>query len=318
MDKIIVYTCITGSYDTLMQPFQAPEDFEFICFVQKGAKKQDYSGVWKIEEIPFEWEDMTLLARSQKLNPHTCLPEEIRWSLWLDGNVRITGDSVYKLCRQLRDRDVKFAGVRHPFNDCPYREALKCLVDRRERLGKLLRVVTFLRRGGVQEHAGLMETNMIFRKHNDPAVVTFDRWWWECLVHLSNRDQLTQTFALMDTPELEWEYMLPEGSSTRNWEGLEYVPHPAAASSSSAASSSPSAGSSSAIASSGSASSASASSVGSSAAGSSASASAASSSAAFAAWWQRKKKYGLNKPQALILKSWIWASRFLVRRKQPC
>ena len=84
MDKIIVYTCITGSYDTLMQPFQAPEDFEFICFVQKGAKKQDYSGVWKIEEIPFEWEDMTLLARSQKLNPHTCLPEESRWSLWLD------------------------------------------------------------------------------------------------------------------------------------------------------------------------------------------------------------------------------------------
>ena len=313
MDKIIVYTCITGSYDTLMQPFQAPEDFEFICFVQKGAKKQDYSGVWKIEEIPFEWEDMTLLARSQKLNPHTCLPEESRWSLWLDGNVRITGDSVYKLCRQLRDRDVKFAGVRHPFNDCPYREALKCLVDRRERLGKLLRVVTFLRRGGVQEHAGLMETNMIFRKHNDPAVVTFDRWWWECLVHLSNRDQLTQTFALMDTPELEWEYMLPEGSSTRNWEGLEYVPHPAAASSSSASSSSalssaPSAGSSSAIASFGSASSA----VGSDPVGPS-----SASSAAFAAWWQRKKKYGLNKPQALILKAWIWASRFLVRRRQP-
>lgn len=302
MDKIIVYTCITGSYDTLMQPFQAPEDFEFICFVQKGAKKQDYSGVWKIEEIPFEWEDMTLLARSQKLNPHTCLPEESRWSLWLDGNVRITGDSVYKLCRQLRDRDVKFAGVRHPFNDCPYREALKCLVDRRERLGKLLRVVTFLRRGGVQEHAGLMETNMIFRKHNDPAVVTFDRWWWECLVHLSNRDQLTQTFALMDTPELEWEYMLPEGSSTRNWEGLEYVPHPASA----AASSASSAGSSSAIASSGSASSA----VGSDPVGPS-----FASSAAFAAWWQRKKKYGLNKPQALILKAWIWASRFLVRRK---
>mgnify|MGYP003310593105 CR=1 FL=1 len=226
-ERIIIYTAITGAYDSLPQPFQPAEGFEFICFVEKGAKKSERDGVWRIEEIPFSWSDMTLLARSQKLNPHTSLPEDSRWSLWIDGNIRITDDSLYRICRELQKRDVKLAGVKHPFRDCPYEETLRCLADRRESLWKLLRLVRFLRRNNVPEHAGLMETNIIFRKHNDPTVVEFDRWWWECLVKFSNRDQLTQTFALLDTSGLEAEYIFPDGVSSRNFKGVEYVRHPA-------------------------------------------------------------------------------------------
>lgn len=227
MEKIIVYTCITGGYDKLCQPYLPAEGFEFICFVKKGTKQQDRIGAWRIEEIPYDWDDNTLLARSQKLNPQSALPEDCDWSLWIDGNIRVTDGSLYAICRDLQQRGVKLAGIPHPYNDCVYKEVENCLKARRESLRKSLRTVTFLRRVGMQEHEGLLETNILFRKHSDPFVMEFDRWWWECLVHISNRDQFTQSFALKDTPGLRCTKLFPDGASSRNFSGVEYIKHPA-------------------------------------------------------------------------------------------
>lgn len=224
--RILIYTAITGGYDALLQPCQPPEGFDFLCFVSRGMKHSEYEGVWRIEEIPYEWDDMTLLARSQKLNPHTVLPEAYDYSLWVDGNILIKDSSLYDICRDLADRDVHFAGIRHPFRDCVYEEMEAVLRNRRESLWKVLRLATFLCSKRVPRHAGLMETNIIFRRHNDPVVVEFDRWWWECLIKFSNRDQLTQTFALKDTEGMSVNYIFPEGVSSRNFHGVEYIQHP--------------------------------------------------------------------------------------------
>lgn len=226
MEKIVIYTCITGGYDSLQQPCLPPDGFEFICFVKQGTRRAEYDGVWKIEELPFDWDDRIILARGAKLNPQTVLPEDIGWSLWIDGNIRITGDSIYNVCISLQERDVKYAGLYHPDNDCPYREAERCLRHRLEKFSRLIRIVSLLRKNRVPEHAGLMETNMIFRKHNDTAVVGFDRWWWECLVRYSHRDQLTHTLCLLDTPGLTVDYIFPKGICTNNAPGIERLKHP--------------------------------------------------------------------------------------------
>lgn len=249
MEKITIYTCITGNYDKLLQPCLPADGFDFICFVRHGTKTRDYDGVWKIEEIPYTWEDNRLLARSQKLNPQSVLPKDCHWSLWIDGNIKITNDNIYKVCRELQQKNVKFAGIHHPFSDCVYQEAAKCLSDRRESMFRVFRVVAALRKAQVPEHAGLMETNLLFRKHNDPAVLEFDRKWWEYLVRYTNRDQLTQVMALRETPSLQVDYLFPPGISSRNYDGLEYVRHPSPQLS----------------------------------------------------WFQRKLKFGLNKPKCLLL-----------------
>lgn len=226
MADIIIYTAITGGYDTLRQPFLPAEGFRFICFVSKGGKKRDFEGAWQILEIPEDCPDSTLLARKQKLNPHKVLPKDCEYSLWIDGNIVIKDDSLYRRCLELQSQSVLYAGIRHPFNDCPYAEAEKCLKDRREKFFALLRVVHFLRRDKVAEHSGMMETNLILRKHNDPAVVRFDEMWWERLNRYSHRDQLTHTSCIKDNPELKPELLFDEGISARNHPGLEYVRHP--------------------------------------------------------------------------------------------
>ncbi len=225
MNNILIYTAITGGYDSLQQPFLPAEDFDFVCFVSHGMKRSDYEGVWRIVEIPYSWVDMTLLARSQKLNPHTVLPDGYDFSLWIDGNIRITDASIYDICRDLAARDVRFAGIRHPFRDCVYEEMEAVLRDRRESLGNIMRLAAFLCRERFPRHAGLMESNLIFRKHNDPVIVAFDRWWWECIVKFSVRDQLTQSFAIADTEGMSIQYLLPEGMTARNFPGLEYAGH---------------------------------------------------------------------------------------------
>lgn len=225
MEKIIIYTCITGGYDSLQQPFLPAEGFEFICFVERGAKREERVGAWRIEEIPYGWNDDALLARSQKLNPHAILPEDSGWSLWIDANIRIVDDSIYRLCRELQAGNVPYAGIAHPSCDCAYEEAVRCMKEGRDGIWRLVGAVTFLRRAGVAEHSGLQDTSLIFRKHGDPAVMELDLWWWECLVHVSNRDQLTQVFALQDTPALSVSPLFPQGVSVATFSGLEKVVH---------------------------------------------------------------------------------------------
>ncbi len=257
MGRILIYTAITGGYDGLKQPFCPPDDFDFLCFVSKGTKKSEYDGVWRIEEIPYEWDDNILLSRAEKMNPHTTLPEGYDYSLWMDGNIEITDSSLYDICRDLASRDVKYAGVCHPYRDCVFDEMEYVLRDRRESLWNLLCIVTFLRRHHMPEHVGLMENNIIFRKHCDEAVVEFDRWWWECFLKFPRRDQMVHSFAMYDTPSLSYEYIFPKGVSARNFSGVRYHLHPAMP----------------------------------------------------LTWWQRKMKYGLNKPETLILKCYISLSR---------
>lgn len=226
MGDIIIYTAITGGYDRLQQPFLPADGFRFICFTDKSEGEKRFDGVWELREIPDKPSDRRILPRYPKLNPHKVLPEDCDYSLWIDGNITIKDDSIYRRCKELASEGVLYAGIVHPFNDCPYAEAEKCLKDRRENLARLFKTVRFLSRNGVPEHSGLMETNLILRKHNDPEVIAFDELWWERLQRYSHRDQLTHTSCRLDSPGLEFTALLPEDRTSRNFDGLGYDPHP--------------------------------------------------------------------------------------------
>lgn len=227
MRKIAIYTCITNGYDTLQQPAApAPEGFGFIQFVPKGAKTQDRNGVWKVEELPVGWPDPIITSRFPKLCPHSVL-EDYEYSLWIDGNVRIADPKIYDICLELMKEDVQYAGIRHLQRDCVYDECERVLKNGRENVWRLLRIVHYLHKNGLQRHAGLMENNVIFRKHNDPAVVEFDRLWMERFARYSpRRDQLVHTICLRDVPAMKYTYLLPEGITAMNSELFEYVRHP--------------------------------------------------------------------------------------------
>lgn len=223
MKKTVIYTCIIGGYDELLQPAVTDADFDFVCFVGKGEKNAGRIGVWEIRELDCDIRDPRLLSRWPKMHPHLLLPEYDA-SLWVDGNIELLDASVYDAVRSRLSSGVGYSGVPHPTRDCLYAEARKCRDMKYLSDVELLKVWAWLFLHGVRRHGGLMENNLIFRRHMRPEIVALDELWWESLLRLGRRDQLSLMWCL-DKCGIPRDRLLPEGRNVRNHPGFRYLRH---------------------------------------------------------------------------------------------
>ncbi|MCR5351942.1 MAG: DUF616 domain-containing protein [Bacteroidales bacterium] len=223
-DKIAIYTCIIGGYDTLQQPAVTDDGFDFICFVGPGEKTAEHIGVWEIRELA-QWPADTpqMASRWPKMHPHLLLPE-YACSVWIDGNIALLDDTLFRVAREKSDAGVKYGGVTHPDRDCTYEEARKCFDMKYLTAFGLVRVWAFLWLHGLPRHAGLNENNLIFRRHGDPQVVALDELWWKCLRRVARRDQLSLMWCLRRCG-VPRDFLLPPGQNTRNHPGFRYLLH---------------------------------------------------------------------------------------------
>ena len=125
MSKYVIYTCIVGGYDELLQPAVTDPDFDFVCFVGRGEKTADRVGAWAVREFDCGLEDLRIVSRYPKMHPHVLLPE-YEASVWIDGNVRIMDGTIFEAVRARMADGSVYAGVRHPSRDCLYAEAWMC------------------------------------------------------------------------------------------------------------------------------------------------------------------------------------------------
>ena len=120
MNQKVIYTALTGGYDTLRQPLVVQEGWDYVCFTDRDGKE----GVWQLRKVPFGGSPV-LQARQVKLQPHRVLPEyEI--SVWMDANLCIAQDTFYTLVEKALDEGCVLAGVPHPSRDCVFDELVKC------------------------------------------------------------------------------------------------------------------------------------------------------------------------------------------------
>ena len=201
MKDLVVYTCVTGGYDSPSRPSALPGWADWVLLTEKDFTDNRYP----------------------KLLPHKAL-EGYDYSLWLDGNVDIVSDLFWDRIRALMDSGCLYAGIIHPQRDCVYEESVRILSNDREGMLPLLRTVRFLRSEGFPAHAGLNENNVILRRHCDPQVVRMDELWWEMYRKFSRRDQMTWSYCMWKTG-LESVPVLPPGSDVRNHPFFRYTPH---------------------------------------------------------------------------------------------
>ncbi len=221
--RAVVYTCIIGSYDALLQPAAPPPELDFICFVGRGEKSSERVGVWQIRELDCGITEPGLLSRYPKMHPHTLLPE-YDVSLWIDGNIEMLDDTLYRAVRIKAAAGVKYSGVSHPSRTDVFQEARMCFNMKYISAPGLIRIWVWQYLQGMRRGSGLMENNIIFRRHNDPDVVALDELWWRCVLRVSRRDQLSLMPCLRRCG-IPRDYLLPRGQSSRNHPGLKYLPH---------------------------------------------------------------------------------------------
>ena len=232
MERVAIYTCIVGAYDELKQPRVITPEMDYICFVGPGEKTCDRIGVWWIRELGspeasapgMPLKDKALLSRFPKMHPQLLLADYDA-SLWIDGNIEICDGTIYRAIRTKLCAGVKYSGVSHPSRDNVYDEAVMC-----RKMGYIgwfgfLKVLLFLvLHGEKRKGAALMENNLIFRRHNDPAVVALDELWWKKVNTLCRRDQIPFMWCLRKCG-IYRDYLLPQGQNVRNPPGFRYLGH---------------------------------------------------------------------------------------------
>ena len=90
----IIYTCITGDYDELLNHTFISSDWDYVCFSDNMGIKNKKNSQWIIRPLCFDKLDNARNQRWHKIHPHILFPE-YEVSLWVDGNVDILNSKIF-------------------------------------------------------------------------------------------------------------------------------------------------------------------------------------------------------------------------------
>ena len=203
-NKKVVYTCITGGYDSLLEPTFITQDFDYVCFTDNVSIK---SNVWDVRPLPKETEELSQIKKQRyvKLNPHKLL-SEYEISIWVDGNVDLKGDLDKFISESIED-GVSVYVPTHPSRDCIYAEA-KAVVSMRKDAKEIVNPqMERYEKEGFPKKYGLLQSNILLRKHNEPDCIKLMETWFNELKDNSHRDQLSFNYALWKNQDVKVKYL---------------------------------------------------------------------------------------------------------------
>jgi hypothetical protein len=105
-----------------------------------------------------------------------------------------------------------------------YAEARECIAGKRDDTAVIEAQMLRYRLAGYPEHAGLVESNVLLRRHHAPVLTRFAQTWWRELAGGSRRDQLSFGIASRDL-DLRLIYLGPPGSDVRRDPRFAYFRH---------------------------------------------------------------------------------------------
>lgn len=223
--KKVIYTCITGNYDSLLQPEYICDDFDYICFCDDFDC--DRIGIWQIRSIPSE---ITISDRTRKSRYVKILPDKVLleydYSIWIDANIIIKEKSFYDYINNRIKENVLIAQVPHsvPPVGCIYDEIGYCYLLNRVSFVSAFKQRMHLKRNNFPQNFGLFENNIILRQHNATIVKKISEEWWSEYIKYSKRDQFSLMYIYWKNDYMPC-YLIDSQTCSRNTSMLEYKPH---------------------------------------------------------------------------------------------
>ena len=174
--KTLVYTVITGNYDTL-RPFKREEGFDYVCFTDNLDIE---ANGWELVYI----EPGMSAVRQQRLLKIIPPVTEER-TIYLDPNFYIIGS-----LRELMDKHYKggFLTIKHPDRTLLTEEAKQILKLKKDKPEIVNDHMAMLRLMAVPNDCGMYASRMLIR---DNSLNDIQNKWAELLIRGSHRDQLS-------------------------------------------------------------------------------------------------------------------------------
>lgn len=199
-NKVVVYTAITGGYDNILLQTYVDDGFDYICFTDNPNAE---SGLYDVHPIPEELKSLSTVKQQRclKINPHKYLPE-YDISIWLDGNVELLENPL-----ELIDKHNYIYIPQHPKRSCIYDEARECIRVKKDVPENIIPQMERYKQEGYPVKYGLVQSNIIIRKHNNPKCIQLMETWWNELKNNSHRDQLSFNYAAWKNPDVEIKFL---------------------------------------------------------------------------------------------------------------
>lgn len=187
--RVVVYTCITGGYDMILEPMFENDNIHYIIFTDNQNLTSEK---WEIRSIPKNLQRLknnVLINRYIKMHPHTFFKGDFDYSIYVDGNVKIVSDLTpyVSKCSCLTG----IAMHHHVQRICAYQEAEVCVLLGKGNPEKIHEQMERFRMEGFPENFGLYEATIIaVDLNNDKAGDLMEQWWMELTASGVKRDQL--------------------------------------------------------------------------------------------------------------------------------
>lgn len=209
-NKKVIYTCITGNYDQIINHNFVSPDYDYVCFTDDIPKnKKDY--IWEFRSLQFDKLDHARNNRWHKLHPHLILPE-YQESLYLDGNINIINKNFFQKIKSLNYpleflRLGKHFSSKNLFDE--FSACLKVPKDNIQLINLQLKKIKIEKFTDNYLNNRFFENNIILRRHNDQTCIKIMEEWWWWLENYSYRDQLSLTYVLWKN-NIEINYLFGE------------------------------------------------------------------------------------------------------------
>ena len=175
MNKICVYTCITGNYDNVNE----------LTFKEKGI---DYF-LFTNEKL-----DNIRLARKHKILGNN-ITSKYDITIWIDGASYIK-KSIKNFIREYCDLNkYDLIGFKHPSRNCIYEEAKACVYYGKEDKEIIKKQMKFLKKEKYPENNGLIESTILIRNTKKNILDKTMNKWYDMVLNFSYRDQLSFNYC---------------------------------------------------------------------------------------------------------------------------
>ena len=203
-NKKVIYTCITGGYDDLKDLSFTSDDFDYVCFTDSVYTGNEF---WDIRPLPKEVEGLSQVKKQRyvKINAHNLLPE-YDLSVWIDGIVNIKSD-VNELLDDILEDGISIYVPTHPSRDCIYKEAKAVLAAKKDVKEIVDPQIERYKKEGFPHNNGLLQSNILIRKHNEEDCVRLMEAWFNELKDNSHRDQLSFNYVLWKNSDIKVKYL---------------------------------------------------------------------------------------------------------------
>lgn len=203
-NKKVVYTCITSGYDSLLDPKYITEGFDYVCFTDDVELKSD---IWITKPLPRETDELPQSKKQRfvKINPHLFL-KDYDISIWVDGNVSLNGDLNEFISSNLNDNTSIYV-PKHPSRNCIYKEAKAVISMKKDKKENVDPQIERYKEEGFPEDYGLLQSNILLRKHNNDDCIKLMEDWSNEVINNSHRDQLSFNYALWKNDRINIVYL---------------------------------------------------------------------------------------------------------------